>query len=405
MKHPSFLIVGAGFSGAVLARQLVERLACDVTILDRRSHLAGNCHTARDSETGIMMHEYGPHIFNTSHEDVWCWVKQFGTMMPFTNRVKANISKGVFSLPINLHTINQFFATRFSPNEAKEFIAARVDTSIVEPKNFEEQALSMIGRDLYEAFFYGYTKKQWGCEPKELPASILKRLPVRFSYDDNYYNSIYQGIPLDGYTTIVANILDHVRINVSLETDYNRRCIEHQTAHHVFYTGALDEYFDYEFGPLSNRTVTFKLFRGGGDYQGNAVINYPEMAHPYTRIHEHKHFAPWERHVKTVWFEEYSKDTGLSDVPFYPKRLPRDMEKLAAYQALARQQKKSSFLGRLASYRYINMDQAIGEALDFSNAVIDAINRQDCIPRFSVPRAMRGHITSPAAAERLIVTK
>ena len=203
------LVIGAGFSGAVAARQLAESLPCQVEVWDERDHIAGNCHTERDTETGVMVHRYGPHIFNTDNERVWDYVRRFGDFRPFTNRVKAVTSRGVFTLPINLLTINQFFGKAFSPSEAERFTSALGDKTITEPANFEEQALKMLGRDLYEAFFEGYTVKQWGCHPRELPASILKRLPVRFNYDDNYYNRRFQGIPAEGYTEIIRRILDH----------------------------------------------------------------------------------------------------------------------------------------------------------------------------------------------------
>ena len=196
-----FLIVGAGFSGAVLAHRLTELITdCEIEILEEKSHIAGNCYTERDSETGIMVHRYGPHIFNTDKKEIWDFVNGFIELKPFAHKVKAISKDKVYSLPVNLHTINQFFNKTFTPAEAESFISSKADKNIIEPQNFEEQALKFIGRDLYDAFFYGYTKKQWGCEPTQLPASILKRLPVRFSYDDNYYNNPYVGIPVEGYT-------------------------------------------------------------------------------------------------------------------------------------------------------------------------------------------------------------
>ena len=302
-------MVGAGFSGAVLARELAESgIAQSILVIDERPHIAGNCHTERDPATGIMIHRYGPHIFNTNREHVWNYVNRFDEFKPFINRVKSSTSRGVFSMPINLHTINQFFGTRFSPREAMAFVETLGDKSITEPRNFEEQALKLIGRELYETFFRGYTRKQWGCDPKELPASILKRLPIRFSYDDNYYNAKYQGIPTNGYTAVVERILDHPAIEVRLSTRFRREM--ESEFDHVFYTGPLDAYFDYREGRLSYRTVTFERIDDEGDYQGNAVINYPDESVPYTRIHEHKHFTPWEKHEKTVAFREYSKETG-----------------------------------------------------------------------------------------------
>lgn len=358
------LIVGSGFSGAVLARQLADLGGIPSLVIDSREHVAGNCHTERDEGTGIMVHRYGPHIFHTDRPDVWGYVQRFGEFRPFVNRVKASISRGVFSLPINLHTINQFFGKRLNPEEARAFLQGKADKGIGEPANFEEQALKFIGRELYEAFFQGYTRKQWGCDPTELPASILTRLPVRFSYDDNYYNSPFQGMPAGGYTEIVSRILDHELIAVRLGTAYEPAMAGEFM--HVFHTGPLDGYFGHRLGRLSYRTVFWDKSESTGDFQGNAVINYPGMEVDYTRVHEHKHFAPWEKHEKTLSFVEYSKETGEGDIPYYPKRLSGDKELLAAYAALARGEERVSFLGRLATYRYMDMHQVIGEAIDFA---------------------------------------
>ena len=373
MKAPlRFLIVGAGFSGAVLARSLVEKLECAVTVLEERPHVAGNCHTERDPATGVMVHQYGPHIFNTNQEGVWNYVNQFGRFRPYTNRVKTITSRGVFSLPINLHTINQFFGRAFNPAEAKAFIESIGDKTIGEPRNFEEQALKFIGRDLYEAFFYGYTLKQWGCEPRELSASILKRLPVRFNYDDNYYNSAWQGIPEKGYSAVVEKILDHRSIKVKLGVRFDPKA--HRECDHVFYTGPLDAYFECRLGRLGYRTVTFERGEALGDFQGNAVINYGDPSIPFTRIHEHKHFAPWEQHERTVYFREYSKETGPGDIAYYPKRLAADKGLLEQYRSLASKEQGISFLGRLATYRYMDMEKVVGEALSFGAAFARAIS-------------------------------
>ena len=373
-----FLVVGAGFSGAVLARELATRLDVHVTVIDERGHIAGNCHTERDPSTGVMVHAYGPHIFNTNRADVWSYVNRFADMGAYINRVKAVTRRGVFSLPINLHTINQFFGKTFSPSEAVAFIRTQGDASIGEPNNFEEQALKMLGAELYEAFFYGYTKKQWGCEPAELPASILKRLPVRFNYDDNYYASRYQGIPVEGYTSLIQNILAHDCVTVDCSRAYEPTMRDEFD--HVFYTGPLDRYFQCSVGRLGYRTVIFDRFEGDGDFQGNAVLNYPEIDVPYTRIHEHKYFAPWETHDRTVVFREYSKETTDGDIPYYPRRLKQDMEKLLLYRELADNEVGVSFLGRLGTYRYMNMDQAIGEAMDFAHVVIEAVHAGQPLP-------------------------
>jgi UDP-galactopyranose mutase len=369
----NYLVVGAGFSGAVLARELVELSNCRVTVLETRSHVAGNCHTERDPATGIMIHKYGPHIFNTNRPHVWDYINRYGTLRPYTNRVKASTSRGIFSLPINLHTINQFFGKKLDPNGARAFLESLGDKSIAEPRNFEEQALKLIGRELYETFFYGYTRKQWGCEPTELPASILKRLPIRFNYDDNYYNSSQQGIPEDGFTAIVEKILDHPNISVQLGTSFNRQM--EKEYHHTFYTGPIDAYFEFGLGRLGYRTITFERIDFEGNYQGNAVINYTELDPPFTRVHEHKHFAPWEKHDLTVAFKEFSKETGAEDVPYYPKRLADDRELLMDYRRSAEKLRGVSFVGRLGTYRYLDMDAVIDESLIFSTAFL--MTRQD----------------------------
>lgn len=308
-------------------------------------------------------------------------MNRFIELVPYINRVKAVYNGQVYSLPINLHTINQFFGKTFMPDEAKEFIASIADTSIEDPQNFEEQAMKFIGQDLYKAFFYGYTKKQWGCEPTELPASILKRLPVRFNYNDNYYHTSYQGIPRDGFTPMFDKLLHHPSITVKLNTKFDA-AQDVSSYDHVFFTGPLDQYFAYKHGRLAYRTVFFEKGIAAGDYQGNAVINYSNEEVPYTRVHEHKHFTPWEQHDKTVYFKEYSKETEESDIPYYPKRLSADKEKLVKYREEAEGLEGVSFLGRLATYRYMDMHHVIGEALDYAKAFLQSANEGKKPPVF-----------------------
>ncbi|MDM1073364.1 UDP-galactopyranose mutase [Empedobacter brevis] len=363
------LIVGAGFSGAVVAERLSQQANYKILILESRDHIGGNCYTERDSETNIMEHKYGPHIFNTDNKHVWDYIQNFCEMKPFVNRVKSIYNGNVYSLPINLHTINQYYNKTLSPVEAKLFIEKIADRSIENPSNFEEQALKFIGKDLYKAFFYGYTKKQWGCEPKDLPASILKRLPVRFNYDDNYYTNPYQGIPKDGYTSIFEKMLTHPSIEIKTNTNFNTTD-DYSDFDTIIYTGPIDAYFNFKHGRLSYRTVEFEKHITTGDYQGNAVINYADPEVPFTRIHEHKHFTPWESHEKTIYFKEYSKETGVNDIPYYPKRLSDDLQKLELYQAEIEELKNIHFIGRLATYRYMDMHQVIKEALDLSELLI-----------------------------------
>ena len=377
-----FLIAGAGFSGAVLAHRLSELFPdCTIDIWEEKSHIAGNCHTQRDSETGIMVHRYGPHIFNTANKKIWDFVNGFTKLQPFAHKVKAISNGKVYSLPVNLHTINQFFDKTFSPDEAKDFLIALSEKNIEEPKNFEEQALKFIGHDLYKAFFYGYTKKQWGCEPAKLPSSILKRLPVRFNYDDNYYNNPYVGIPEEGYTIFVEKLLNKKNIHLTL----NRKFLpseDYSSYNHIFFTGPLDAFFNYKLGRLGYRTVTFEPFYANGDYQGTAVMNYCDESVMHTRITEHKHFAPWEQHEKTICFKEFSKETSENDIPFYPKRLVADKELLIKYRYEAERLKNVSFLGRLATYRYMDMHHVIGEALSFAEKFAVSLATDSHLPVF-----------------------
>lgn len=366
-----YLVIGSGFSGAVLSRQLADHIDCSIEIWDEREHIGGNCHTSRDAYTGVMVHQYGPHIFNTDKKEIWDYVNRFTEFRPYVHRVKA-ISKGaVYPLPVNLQTINQFFHKNFNPVEAKAFLETLADKSIEDPKNFEEQALRFIGRDLYEAFFYGYTCKQWGCEPTELPASILKRIPVRFNYDDNYHNNSYTGIPVEGYSELIGKILDHPSIQVTLNKKFNPGT-DLSAYDHVFYTGPIDAWFEYKYGRLGYRTVTFEKFYTEGDFQGTSQINYCDLDTPHTRITEHKHFAYWEQHEKTICFKEFSKETGPEDIPYYPKRLEADKRLLMQYRAEAESLQRVSFLGRLATYRYMDMHHVIGEALGFAGRFIES---------------------------------
>lgn len=377
-----FLIIGAGFSGSVLANKLVETLDCTVEIWDERNHAGGNCHTERDPQTNIMVHQYGPHIFNTDKKEIWDYVNSFGEFKNYVHRVKAMSNGHIYPMPVNLFTINQFFNKTFSPAEASAYLESLADKTIEHPANFEEQALRFIGKDLYKAFFYGYTKKQWGCEPTALPASILKRIPVRFNYDDNYHSNVYTGIPVDGYSAVMNKMTDHKNIKIILNKKFDAG-IDVSKFNHVFFTGPLDAYFNYQHGRLGYRTVTFEKHYTDGDYQGLSQMNYCDEAVPYTRVVEHKHFTPWEKHDKTVYFKEYSIETGPSDVPYYPKRLDADKEILRLYRKQAEGLKNISFLGRLATYRYMDMHHVIGEALDFATNFSDNLKSGRPLPVFS----------------------
>ena len=378
-----FAIVGAGFSGAVVARELAEagHLA---NVFDTRDHVAGNCHTARH-ETGVMVHTYGPHIFHTQHEHVWQYINRFGEMMPYRHKVKAISQDTMYSLPVNLKTINQFFDQDFDAQQAEAFIQSKADTTITNPVSFEDQGLRFVGRELYDAFFAGYTAKQWGVDPKELPASILARLPVRFNDDDSYFNHPYQAIPKDGYTPIVTAILNHPSIKVHLSTRFDPSShSEFGEFDHVVWTGPIDAFFNFEFGRLGYRTLDFVPEISDGDYQGHPVVNYCDIDVPFTRITEHKHFAPWEDHARTVVYREFSRLCSETDTPYYPIRLVKEKEQLLNYVQRARGAKGVTFIGRLATYRYLDMDVTIHEALLASKAMLECLAKQQPMPSFSV---------------------
>ncbi|WP_238367973.1 UDP-galactopyranose mutase [Mesobacterium pallidum] len=375
-----FLLVGAGLSGAVIGRKLAEA-GHSATVIDGRDHIGGNCYTTRDAETDVMVHVYGPHIFHTDDEEVWNYVNSFTTFMPYKNRVKTTSQGQVFSLPINLHTINQYYNKTLRPAEARDFIENEIaDKSITDPQTFEEQAMRFVGPDLYEAFFKGYTEKQWGCSPTELPASILKRLPVRFNYDDNYFFHAFQGMPENGYTPMIEAILDHPSIEVKLGTLYDPAMAEGYD--HVFWSGPLDGYFDYELGRLGYRTLDFEKFTETGDYQGCAVMNYGDRDVPYTRITEHKHFAPWESHEGTVCYKEFSRSCEPEDIPYYPIRQVKEKALLADYVEKAQATSGVTFVGRLGTYRYLDMDVTIREALDTADAFLKHAQDGTAMPAF-----------------------
>jgi len=358
----------------------LARAGFNIDVYDERNVVGGNCYSEKDKETDIIIHKYGPHIFHTDNSEVWNFINQFSEFYPYVNRVKTTVDDRVYSLPINLHTINQFFGKSLRPNEAESYIHSIACGDIETPSSFEEQALKFVGKELYEAFFKGYTIKQWGVCPTSLPASILKRLPLRFNYDDNYFNHRYQGMPVNGYTPIVEKLLDHPAIKVFLNQKIDKGITQEYV--HVFNTGPLDGWFNFSEGHLGYRTLDFKKETHDGDYQGCAVMNYGDQDIPYTRITEHKHFSPWVNHEKTVIYKEYSRACGKNDIPYYPIRLLEEKALLSKYISLAKQEKNVSFLGRLGTYRYLDMDVTIHEALQATDIVIEKTHQKDSIPVF-----------------------
>lgn len=365
------LIVGAGFSGATLARALAKN-GLRTKVIDERAHVAGNCHSEIEEKTGIMVHLHGPHIFHTDNLRVWEFANSFSSFYPYIHRVKAVSQGRVYSLPLNLMTINQYLESSLNPEEAKAYLASARDKSITRPRNFEEQALTFLGEGLYHKFFYGYSKKQWGVEPKELPTEILKRLPIRFNYNDNYFKHQYQGLPAEGYTRMIENMLDHPFIEVELERPYEAAM--KPNFDHVFYSGPIDRYFNFKGGRLPYRSLKFNWFIQSGDYQGCSVMNYPDQDISFTRIVEYKHFSYWKKYPKTICSQEIPIECGVNDIPYYPLRFADDNRLLGQYQALAQQEERITFIGRLGTFQYLDMEAAVNESLIAADRYVNNLN-------------------------------
>lgn len=362
-----YLIVGSGFFGATLAERIANDLGKKVLVIDRRSHFGGNSYTEIDPETGIECHKYGSHIFHTQNAKIWEYVNRFTQFNQYRHRVWTTYQGRVFSMPINLATINQYYGKALSPEDAKRFMEQEVARDRVpHPENLEEQAINLIGRPLYEAFIRGYTAKQWETDPKKLPANIITRLPVRYHYDDRYFSDLYEGIPTDGYTKIFERMLSSPNIALKLNTDFFELRDQVPADCQIIYTGPIDRFFDYKHGELSWRTIDLeKEVQAVTDFQGTSVMNYAEEKIPYTRIHEFKHFHPERKHNagKTVIFREYSRFAKKSDEPYYPIHQESDKAILAKYQEEAKALSNVIFGGRLGSYKYYDMHQAIGASL------------------------------------------
>ena len=355
-----YLIVGAGLYGAVFAHELTKQ-GKKCLVIDRRDHIAGNIYTRNVS--GIQVHQYGAHIFHTSDKEVWDYVNQFAEFNNYVNSPIAVYKDELYNLPFNMNTFSKMWGIR-TPAEAKAKIAEQVaELNITEPKNLEEQALSLVGTDVYTKLVKGYTEKQWGRDCKDLPAFIIKRLPCRFIYDNNYFNDRYQGIPIGGYTAMVEKMLEGVEVR--LNTDYFELIRENpDIAKMTVYTGCIDEFFGYRLGALSYRSVRFETEElDMEDYQGNAVVNYTEREVPYTRIIEHKHFE-FGKQPTTVISREYSAEWKPGMEPYYPVNDAQNSALYNEYKALADQQKNVIFGGRLGQYRYYDMDKVIRAALN-----------------------------------------
>ena len=359
MKY-DYLVVGAGLYGAVFAHEATAK-GKKVLVIDKRDHIAGNVYT--EEIEGINVHKYGAHIFHTNNKKVWEYITQFAEFNRFTNSPVANYKGELYSLPFNMYTFNQMWGV-VTPQEAAEKIEEQKRAAgITEPQNLEEQAISLVGTDIYEKLVKGYTEKQWGRPCKELPAFIIKRLPVRLTFDNNYFNALYQGIPMGGYTKMVANLLED--IEVRLNEDYLEKKAEYdEMAEKIIYTGAIDAYFDYKLGELEYRSVRFENeVLDMPNFQGNAAVNYTDAETPWTRIIEHKWFEFGEQ-PKTVISREYSSEWKPGDEPYYPVNDEKNGNLYAEYKKLAETQSKVIFGGRLGEYKYYDMDAVIASALE-----------------------------------------
>ena len=371
------LIVGSGFFGLTIA----ERAAAagrKVTVIDRRHHIGGNAYSEDEPTTGIEVHRYGAHLFHTSNPTVWEYVNRFTTFTNYVHRVYSTHKGEVYPLPINLGTINQFFRAAYTPDEARALIASQAgEFDAHEAKNLEERGIGLIGRPLFEAFIKDYTAKQWQTDARELPASIISRLPVRYNYDNRYFNDTWEGLPTDGYTAWLERMADHPNIEVKLNVDFfdetqplNKKATVGQLP--IVYTGPVDRYFDYAEGELGWRTIDLEEeVLDVGDFQGTSVMNYPDADVPFTRIHEFKHFHPEraDRYPtdKTVIMREFSRFAERGDEPYYPVNTAADREGLLAYRELAKGEQDVLFGGRLGTYQYLDMHMAIGSALSMWN--------------------------------------
>jgi UDP-galactopyranose mutase len=360
-----YLVVGTGLYGAIFAHE-AKKANKSVLVLEKRPNIAGNVYTEKIE--GINVHKYGAHIFHTNNENVWNYVRKFAEFNRFTNSPVANYKGELYSMPFNMYTFNKMWGV-VTPEEAANKIAEQRKEITVEPQNLEEQAISLVGRDIYEKLVKGYTEKQWGRDCKDLPAFIIKRLPVRLTFDNNYFNALYQGIPIGGYTKMVKNMLNG--IEVRLNTNYlSDRLKYNSLAKKIVYTGAIDEYFDYQFGNLEYRSVRFENeILDIPNYQGNAAVNYTDKETPWTRIIEHKWFEFGKDEEgndipKTVISREYSSEWKVGDEPYYPVNDEKNSNLYKKYKELALQEKNVIFGGRLGEYKYYDMDKTIEAALD-----------------------------------------
>jgi len=368
LSEPDLVVVGSGLFGLTIAERCANELGLDVLVLDRRHHIGGNAYSAPDPETGIEVHQYGAHLFHTSNQRVWDYVNRFTSFTGYQHRVFTKYQGQVYPMPLNLGLINQFFGRSFTPDQARALVAeqaAEIDSK--DAQNLEEKGISLVGRPLYEAFIRGYTLKQWQTDPKELSAAIITRLPVRYTYNNRYFNDTYEGLPTNGYTKWLENMADHDKIEVRLNTEFFDVKDDVVGSVPIVYTGPVDQYFDNAVGSLSWRTIDLETsVEPVGDFQGTSVMNYADEDVPFTRIIEPRHFHPERDRYpsdKTVIQREYSRFAVEGDEPYYPINTADDRAKLLEYRELARSEKQVLFGGRLGTYKYLDMHMAIGSAL------------------------------------------
>lgn len=362
----NYLIVGTGLFGATIAHSLT-RSGKQCFVIDKRSHIGGNIYTKLVN--GINVHKYGAHIFHTSNKRVWDFVNSFVEFNRYINAPIANYKGKLYNLPFNMNTFYQMWGVTTPEQAATKIEEQRRESGITHPRNLEEQAISLIGKDIYYTLIKDYTEKQWGRKATELPTFIIRRLPVRLTFDNNYFNDKYQGIPVDGYTKLVEKLLEGVEVKLDMDYFENKEYFD-SVADRIIYTGEIDRYFDYCFGHLEYRTVSFEteVLEGVSNYQGNAVVNYTDAETPYTRIIEHKHFE-FGNQPDTVISKEYSKEWRLGDEPYYPVNDERNSALYTKYKALADAQERVIFGGRLAEYKYYDMHQVIERALNLANSL------------------------------------
>ena len=377
MSTPDLLIVGSGLFGLTVAERAAVEHGAKVTIIDRRPHVGGNAYSEADEQTGIEVHKYGAHLFHTSNPRVWDYVNRFTEFTGYQHTVYTTHQGVVYPMPINLGTVNQFFQAAYTPDEARALIAEQAgEFAGKDPENLNDKGISLIGRPLYEAFIKNYTGKRWQTDPRNLPASIISRLPVRYTYNNRYFSDTHEGLPKQGYTAWLERMADHPNIEVLLDTDYfdtsqplNKEAVRGNLP--VVYTGPVDRYFDYELGSLGWRTIDLETEHlDVGDFQGTSVMNYADAEVPYTRIIEPRHFHPERDYYpkdRTVIQREYSRFAESGDEPYYPINSSSDRERLLAYRELADSEPRTLFGGRLGTYQYLDMHMAIGSALSMAD--------------------------------------